>query len=84
MVLSPVVRRIRRFECQGVDDSCRNFSFIPEKTAAHTQLIIYTTFLVIIVECLYSAEMVVHLVYSLKSTGSILKEAIFCFSQTFF
>ena len=31
MVLSPIVRRLRRFECQGVDDSCRNFTYIPAK-----------------------------------------------------
>ena len=31
MVLSPAVRRLRRFECQGVDDSLRNFTYIPAK-----------------------------------------------------
>ena len=28
-VLTPAVRHLRRFECQGVDDSCRNFTYIP-------------------------------------------------------
>ena len=31
MVLIHVVRLLRRFECQGVDDSCRNFTYIPAK-----------------------------------------------------
>ena len=31
MVLSPVVRRMHCFECQSVDDSCRNFTYIPAK-----------------------------------------------------
>ena len=31
MVLIHVVRHLRRFECQGVDDSCRNFTYIPAK-----------------------------------------------------
>ena len=26
-----VVRRLWRFQCQGVDDSCRNFIYIPAK-----------------------------------------------------
>ena len=28
-VLNPAVRHLRRFECQGVDDSCLNFTYIP-------------------------------------------------------
>ena len=31
MFVIHVVRRRRRFECQGVDDSCRNFTYIPAK-----------------------------------------------------
>ena len=31
MVLNPVVRRLLCFECQGVDDSCWNFTYIPAK-----------------------------------------------------
>ena len=31
MVLIHVVRRLRRFESQGVDDSCRNFTYILAK-----------------------------------------------------
>ena len=38
-----VVRCLRRFECQGVDDSCRNFTYIPAKP--QPPLIINTTFL---------------------------------------
>ena len=30
-VLTPTVRRLRRFECYGVDDSCQNFTYIPAK-----------------------------------------------------
>ena len=30
-VLTPAVRRLRRFERQGVDDSRRNFTYIPAK-----------------------------------------------------
>ena len=31
MVLSPVVCRLHRFECQGVDDSCQNLNYNPAK-----------------------------------------------------
>ena len=31
MVLIHVVRCLWRFECQGVDNSCRNFTYIPAK-----------------------------------------------------
>ena len=34
MVLIHVVRRLQRFKCQGVDDSCRNFNQNSCKTAA--------------------------------------------------
>ena len=40
-VLTPAVRHLRRFECQGVDD----------QTAAQTQLIIYTTFVFCDFDC---------------------------------
>ena len=36
MVLIHVVRRLQRFECQGVEDSCRNFNQNSCKTAAQT------------------------------------------------
>ena len=36
MVLIHVVRHLQRFECQGVDDSCRNFNQNSCKTAAQT------------------------------------------------
>ena len=29
--LTTAVRHLRCFECQGVDDSCRNFTYIPAK-----------------------------------------------------
>ena len=31
MILSPVICRLRHFECQDVDDSWRNFTYIPAK-----------------------------------------------------
>ena len=31
MFLIRVVCHLRRFECQGVDDSCQNFTYIPAK-----------------------------------------------------
>ena len=31
MALIHVVRRLRRFECQGVDNSCQNITYIPAK-----------------------------------------------------
>ena len=50
MVLIHVVRRLQHFECQGVDDSCRNFTYIPAKLQPrHDTLIIYTTFLTLCV-----------------------------------
>ena len=35
-VLTPAVRHLRRFECQGVDDSCRNFTYIPANRSPDT------------------------------------------------
>ena len=35
-VLTPGVRHLRRFECQGVDDSCRNFTYIPANRSPDT------------------------------------------------
>ena len=35
-VLTPAVRHLRRFECQGVDDSCRNFTYIPANHSPDT------------------------------------------------
>ena len=35
-VLTPAVRHLRRFECQGVNDSCRNFTYIPANRSPDT------------------------------------------------
>ena len=35
-VLTPAVHHIRRFECQGVDDSCQNFTYIPANRSPDT------------------------------------------------
>ena len=35
-VLTSAVRHLRRFECQGVDDSCRNFTYIPANRSPDT------------------------------------------------
>ena len=35
-VLTPAVRHLRRFECQGVDDSCQNFTYIPANRSPDT------------------------------------------------
>ena len=35
-VLTPAVRHLRRFECQGVDNSCRNFTYIPANCSPDT------------------------------------------------
>ena len=35
-VLTPAVRHLRRFECQGVDDSCQNFTYIPANRGPDT------------------------------------------------
>ena len=35
-ILTPAVRHLRRFECQGVDDSCRNFTYIPANRSPDT------------------------------------------------
>ena len=37
-VLTPAVHHLRRFECQGarVDDSCRNFTYIPANCSPDT------------------------------------------------
>ena len=48
MVLTHVFHCLRRFKCQGVDVSCRDFTY---KTATQTQLIIHTTFLTLCDEC---------------------------------
>ena len=46
-VLIPAVRRLRRFECQGVDDSCRNFTYIPANRSPDTiKNIYYNSYLV--------------------------------------
>ena len=35
-VLTPAVRHLRRVECQDVDDSCRNFTYIPTNRSPDT------------------------------------------------
>ena len=35
-ILTPAVRHLRRFECQGVDDSCQNFTYIPANRSPDT------------------------------------------------
>ena len=35
-VLTPAVRHLQRFECQGVDDSCQNFTYIPANRSPDT------------------------------------------------
>ena len=55
MVLSLVICRLRRFECQGVDVSCRNFTYSPAKPQPRhiedytTVLVTYLTQLVAVV-----------------------------------
>ena len=44
-VLTPAVRHLRRFECQGVDDSCQNFTYIPANRSPDTIDNIYICFL---------------------------------------
>ena len=67
MVLSPVICRLHRFECQGVDNSCQNLNYIPAKPhAAQTHAVmIYTTFLHLNYQQLV-AVVVAHLVYGCK------------------
>ena len=43
-VLTPAVRHLRRFECQGVDDSCQNFTYIPANRSPDTIDNIYYIF----------------------------------------
>ena len=71
MVLSPVVRRLRRFECQSVDDSCRNFTYTFLQNRSPDIVIIYTTFLQWYKEKLV-AVVVARLVYDCKDPGSML------------
>ena len=42
IVLIHVVHLLRRFECRGVDDSCRNFTYIPAKPQPRHIDYIYT------------------------------------------
>ena len=51
-VLTPAVRHLRRFEYQGVYDSCRNFTYIPANRSPDTiDNINYTTFVFCEVDC---------------------------------
>ena len=51
-VLTPAVRHLRRFECQGVDDSCRNFTYIPANRSPDTiDNIIHLFSVMLIVQC---------------------------------
>ena len=74
MVLSPVVRRLRRFECQDVDNSCRNFTYIPAKPQPRHNSLHIPHFLQELLN-VQSAVMVVHLAYCSKGTDLIPQQS---------